>query len=213
MFDYTLLHWVTFFTVAFLLNIAPGPDIAFILGQTFAHGRRGGYAAMFGIWSGASLHVLMAGLGLSAILATSAVAFSVVKWVGAAYLLWLGFQALRSDGSGLIREGENGNDSFGFLSVYREGALVAALNPKTAIFFLAFLPQFVEPGAGTAWAQLFLHGFLVIGVAAIVEPPIVWAAASLRRFLRRNETIGRLIDRSLGALFIALGLRLAFSRQ
>lgn len=93
MFDYSLVHWSTFFTAALLLNLSPGPDIAFILGQTARNGRQGGFSAMFGIWSGAFLHVIMAAVGLSAILATSAMAFSVVKWAGAAYLIWLGIQA------------------------------------------------------------------------------------------------------------------------
>ena len=89
MFDYSLIHWTTFFTAAVLLNLAPGPDIAFILGQTVRGGRNSGFAAMFGIWTGAFGHVLMAAAGLSAILATSAMAFSIVKWAGAAYLIWL----------------------------------------------------------------------------------------------------------------------------
>ncbi|MBL4748988.1 MAG: LysE family translocator [Amylibacter sp.] len=102
MFDYNILHWTTFLTAAVLLNLSPGPDIAFILGQTMRGGKRSGFAAMFGVWTGAFGHVLMAAAGLSVILATSAVAFSIVKWAGAAYLIWLGIAALRSGGARLF---------------------------------------------------------------------------------------------------------------
>lgn len=209
MFDYSLLHWTTFMTAALLLNLSPGPDIAFILGQTARNGRQGGFAAMFGIWSGAFLHVIMAAVGLSAILATSAVAFSIVKWVGAAYLIWLGIQALRSDGGSLVSEA--GAAQTRGWSIFRQGVLVSALNPKVAIFFLAFLPQFVVVGAGPAGAQLFLHGVLIIAVAAVVEPLIVLAGARLVASLKRSRALARWMDRGLGALFIALGVRLAMS--
>ena len=133
MFDYTLLHWTTFISVAVLLNLSPGPDIAFILGQTVRGGRGAGFAAMFGIWTGAFGHVVMAAAGLSAVLATSAMAFSVVKWAGAAYLIWLGISALRSGGGKFINENLSGSNDK--MAIYRQGALVGLLNPKVAIFF------------------------------------------------------------------------------
>lgn len=214
MFEYTLLHWTTFFSAAFLLNIAPGPDIAFILGQTAHGGRQAGFSAMFGIWTGALLHVAMAALGLSAILTTSAFLFSVVKWVGAAYLIWLGVQALWSDGHGFApKESSDDGDSELAKSVFRQGTLVAALNPKTAIFFLAFLPQFVVVGAGPSWAQLLLHGSLIIVVAALVETPLVLIGATLTDKLKNNASIGKWLDRGLGVLLIGLGIRLLVTRE
>jgi len=146
MFDYSIAHWATFFTAAILLNLSPGPDIAFILGQTVKRGVQSGFSAMFGIWTGAFIHVIFAAMGLSAILATSAVAFSAVKWVGATYLIWLGIQALLSKGT---NKSVNCRVSpKGLMKIFKQGVLVAVLNPKVAIFFLAFLPQFVEVGAG-----------------------------------------------------------------
>ena len=145
MFDYSLAHWATFFTAAILLNLSPGPDMAFILGQTAKRGTQSGFVAMFGIWSGAFVHVVFAALGLSAILATSAKAFTVVKWIGATYLIWLGIQALRSHGAILSVDGQVSQK--GLAQVFRQGVLVAVLNPKVAVFFLAFLPQFAEVGA------------------------------------------------------------------
>jgi len=211
MFDYTLIHWLTFLTAAVLLNLSPGPDIAFILGQTAKGGSKAGFAAMFGIWTGAGAHVVLAAVGLSAILATSALAFSIVKWVGAGYLIWLGISALRSKGGGLVGEAGPRKSSNG--KIFRQGVLVCVLNPKVAIFFLAFLPQFIVDGAGPAWAQLVLHGSLIIVVAAFIEPPLVMLGAKLAETLRNNKKLGLWLDRGLGALFVSLGLRLAFSEK
>jgi len=211
MFEYTILHWMTFLSAAVLLNLSPGPDIAFILGQTLRNGRRQGLAAMFGIWTGAGLHVVMAAAGLSAILATSALAFSIVKWLGAAYLIWLGIKMLLSRGDSFVSNGNPKNQSNH--SVYWQGVLVSALNPKVAIFFLAFLPQFVVEGAGSNGAQLFLHGSLIIIVAAFIEPPLVLAGSRLGSFLKKNRQVGLWMDRGLGALFVTLGVRLAASTR
>ena len=209
MFDYSLSHWATFFTAAVLLNISPGPDMAFILGQTAKRGIQSGFSAMFGIWAGAFIHVIFAALGLSAILASSAVAFSTIKWIGAGYLIWLGIQSLRSKGT---RMSVNGQVSpKGLMPIFRQGVLVSVLNPKVAVFFLAFLPQFVEAGAGPVSAQFFLHGSLIIFVAAFVEPPLILVGGKLTGYLNNNTRISRWMDRGLGALFVGLGIKLASS--
>lgn len=208
MFEYSLVHWLTFLSAAFVLEIVPGPDMAFILGHTVRHGRRGGFIAMLGVWTGALLHIAMTVLGLSAILASSPAAFSVIKWMGAAYLLWLGARSL-------FAAGDDGDETTvqpmppAFMAIFRQGVLVDALNPKSALFFLAFIPQFVVPGAGPVAAQLLLHGLLLIAVAAFVEPAyILITAVAARRFYIAKGT-ARWLDRGLGALFIGLGLRLA----
>lgn len=209
MFEYTLVHWTTFISAAILLNLSPGPDMAFILGQTAGNGRKGGFAAMFGIWTGAFIHVVMAAIGLSAILATSALAFSVVKWIGAAYLVYLGIQALLSKDASFLSNSKSYETRM--LPIYKQGVLVAALNPKVAIFFLAFLPQFVVEGAGSNGAQLFLHGTLIIVVAALIEPPLILAGAKLVSHLKGNRRIGAWLDKGLGALLVTLGIKLAVS--
>lgn len=211
MFEYSLIHWGTFFVAATLLILSPGPDIAFILAQSARNGKRAGFAAMFGIWSGAFLHVLLAAVGLSAILATSAIAFTFVKWVGALYLIWLGIQAIKSNGATYSTDTAIKQSSSA--EIYRQGVLVAALNPKVAIFFLAFLPQFVVAGAGPASAQLFLHGSLIIVIAALIEPPLVILSAKFTSYLKQNSHVAAWMDRGLGALFIALGIRLAISER
>ncbi len=211
MFDYGFAHWAAFLVSALLLNLSPGPDMAYIIAHTAKNGKRAGFAAMFGVWSGAFVHVIFSVLGLSAILATSALAFSIVKWVGAAYLIWLGIQALRSDGAGLFEQSAKKVQSA--LSVYRQGILVSILNPKVAIFFLAFLPQFIVVGSGPESMQLLLHGVLIILIAAFIEVPLVIVGSKLSTILKRKPKIGQWLDRSLGVVFVGLGLRLAFSER
>ena len=211
MFDYSLLHWTSFLTAALLLNLSPGPDIAFILGQTLRAGPRAGFAAVGGVWSGTLVHVVLASLGLSAILASSATAFALVKWVGAAYLIYLGVMALRSNGGAFVADAPP--QPLSNWKVLQQGVLVSLMNPKVAIFFLAFLPQFVVEGAGPVWAQLALHGCLVIVVAAVVEPPLVLLGGRLTKGLRHRPGIGKWLDRTLGGVFVALGIRLALQER
>lgn len=211
MFDYTIAHWTTFLAAALLLNIAPGPDMAFILGHTVQGGRRSGMAAMLGIWTGACVHVLLAVLGLSAIVVASATAFAVVKWIGVIYLAWLGIQALRSKGD--MPRPVGGDNSRNAASVFRQGILIDLFNPKVATFFLAFLPQFVVPGSGPVWAQSMLHGLLIIVVAAFVEPPLILAGDRLGRRLRQSRSLRVWLDRLLGTVLIVLGIKLALSQR
>lgn len=204
---YDLIHWTTFLSAAVLLNIAPGPDMAFILGHTVKGGAKAGTAAMLGVWTGALGHVLLAALGLSAILAASATAFSIVKWVGVAYLVWIGVRNIRHAGGAFIDEGVQ--RASGFWPIFRQGVLVDLLNPKAAIFFMAFLPQFAVPGAGPVWAQLMLHGVLIIVVAALIEPPLILLGERLTTRLRRSPRFARTLDRALGAFLVGLATRLA----
>lgn len=209
MFSYDPSHWLAFATAATLLNLSPGPDIAFILGKTAQGGRRPGFAAMLGIWTGTFAHVGFAVVGLSALLVSSATAFLAVKWLGAAYLVWLGLKALRSGGSGFVAQARG---RVTFWPTFRQGALVNLLNPKVAVFMLAFLPQFVVQGAGPVPAQLALHGVLIIAVAAFIEPPLVLAGHHVMRGLRDRPAFGLWLDRTLGTVLIGLGIKLAVSR-
>lgn len=209
MFDYSLVHWVAFLSAAVLLNLAPGPDMAFIVGHTMRGGKRAGFVAMAGIWTGAMGHVILAAAGLTAIVATSAVVFGVVKWVGAGYLIWMGISALRSSGGMPMAQVQ----ARPMGTIFRQGIWVALLNPKVAIFFLAFLPQFVVDGQGPVWAQLALHGGLIILVAGLVEPPLILLGGWLSGALRRSPRLGQWMDRVLGMVLISLGLRLALEKQ
>ena len=161
--------------------------------------------------AGAFVHVIFSVIGLSAILATSATAFTIVKWVGAVYLIWLGVKALRSKGTSLSTE--TSSPKLSNITILKQGLLVSVLNPKVAIFFLAFLPQFVVAGSGPESAQLLLHGMLIIVVAAFIEIPIILVGAKLKNLLSNNTTVGKWIDRTLGTLFISLGIKLALSER
>ncbi len=211
MFNYDLAHWSTFFLAAFLLNLSPGPDFAFILSHTVKGGKRAGTAAMLGIWTGAFGHVIFAALGLSAIIAASSTAFTIVKWVGVIYLVWLGIKAIRSDGGNLLIE--KGTSKENFATIFRQGVLIDLFNPKVATFFLAFLPQFVVKGAGPVWAQLMLHGTLIIAAAAIVEPPLIFVGDKMTYHLRQSRSLRVWLDRTLGGVLIGLGLRLAVTER
>ena len=193
------------------MNLTPGPDIAYVLAHTIKNGLRSGFAALFGVWSGLFLHVVLAAIGLSAILATSATAFLVIKWAGALYLVWLGIQAFRSNGASSALK--TGRAKSSVRRIYIQGVLVATMNPKVAFFFLTFLPQFVVSGAGPASAQLFLHGFLILVVGAFIEPLIILLGAKLSIRIGQNSRVIAWMERCLGALFIGLGIRIALSEQ
>lgn len=204
-------YWCLFFSAALALNLAPGPDLMYVLSRTVAQGTRVGLASAAGVSTGALVHVAAASLGVSAILATSALAFALVKYVGAVYLLFLGVQALRSKGTRFDHLNDSGSGSP--WQAYRQGVLVDVLNPKVAIFFMAFLPQFVRPGHGTVAIQLLLLGLLVIGVAIVVDSAFVLVAGRATDYFRQNPRLSAWLDRLLGSIFIGLGVRLALTEQ
>lgn len=211
MLHYNLAHWSTFLVAALLLDLAPGPDLAFILGHTARSGRRHGAATMLGIWVGVLCHITLAAVGLSAIIAASAAAFAIIKWIGVAYLFWLGLQALGSKGGSFAIQ--RPTSAAGLRLVFGQGVLVNLLNPKVAIFFLAFLPQFVVAGAGPIWLQLLVHGVLIIAVAALIEPPLVLFGDRLTAKLRASHGLAFWLDRALGGMLIGLGIKLAVTQR
>lgn len=205
-------HWLLFFSAALAINISPGPDVVYILSNTVAHGRRIGFASSFGVCTGALVHVFAAAFGLSAIIVTSATAFAIVKWAGAAYLVYLGIKTLASAGQAFV-PGPGKLPRPSFFLAFRRGMMVDILNPKVAVFFMAFLPQFVDPALGYMAAQLVLLGVLAIAVAVAVEAGYVLGSAGLTASLRKNPGLGRWLDRLLGGILIGLGLRLAFQER
>ncbi|UPQ83946.1 MULTISPECIES: LysE family translocator [Pseudomonas] len=204
--------WLVFFSAALALNVSPGPDLLFVLSRTLSGGRRVGVASACGVCSGALVHVAAAALGISAILATSALAFAVVKYVGAAYLLYLGIQTLRSAGAGM-QLNLNAAPRTSAWQAYRQGILVDILNPKAAIFFMAFLPQFVRPDQGSVAVQLLVLGVLVVMVAIVVECALVLLAARASSALRENRRLSQWLDRVLGSVLIGLGIRLGLAER
>lgn len=202
--------WLLFLSTALALNIAPGPDLLYILTKTIANGKRVGIASALGVCTGALFHVAFASLGLSAILVSSSLAFTIVKYVGVGYLLYLAYQSFRSAGTSLnITPNEALKVSA--WKAYKQGVLVDILNPKVAIFFMAFLPQFIRDGQGTVPMQLLYLGLLVVAVAVIVEVIYVLLASKLTAKVRSSKRISVLLDKIVGTVFVVLGLKLAVS--
>jgi threonine/homoserine/homoserine lactone efflux protein len=187
------------FALASLALIAfPGPSVFYILARSFAGGRRAGLVSMLGVETGGLVHVAAATLGLSALLASSAVAFGVVKYAGAAYLIWLGISRLRTKEAPELPPMPDGQ-------VFRQGVLVNVLNPKTALFFLAFLPQFVDPEAGAASLQAAILGLLFVAIAFVSDGIYALVGGSVAERIRRSPAVRRRLDRASGAVLIGLG--------
>jgi threonine/homoserine/homoserine lactone efflux protein len=199
-------YWI-FIGAVVVLVLAPGPDMAYMLTRTLAQGRKAGVVAAIGINVGAYVHVLAAVLGLSAILATSSFAFTIVKWIGACYLVWIGIQALTKSVS--INFKENALAQVDLKTIFWQGFLSDVLNPKVALFFLAFLPQFVDFGAGNETEQLLILGITGNVIAISINLTLVYFASAATVSLRRDQRLTRWLHRAMGATFIALGIRLA----
>ena len=208
--------WVLFLTTAIVLNIAPGPDLLYILTKTIRSGKKVGLASALGVCSGALFHVFAASIGLSAILVSSALVFSVVKYVGAAYLLYLAYQAFKSSGFELnvddqVKEKEKEKEKETAFQAFKEGVLIDILNPKVAIFFMAFLPQFVRDDAGPVSFQLLYLGLIVIAIAIVVEAAYVLVADKISNRVRNSQRFSIWLDRTVGVIYAGLGIKLATS--
>ncbi len=203
------MTFIPFLLAALVLAITPGPGIAYVVARTVAGGRAEGLASCLGTGLGGLLHVLAAALGLSILVAQSAVAFTAVKYLGAAYLIYLGIRLLRREASGVALPAVR---AMGARRALLEGVLVEALNVKTALFFLAFLPQFTSP-AGPLVPQLVLLGAICVGLNTLVDVVAVFAADRLIRSDTTRAARARLLNRASGVTLIGLGSLLALARR
>jgi threonine/homoserine/homoserine lactone efflux protein len=195
---------------ALALLVVPGPAVLYIVAQSIEQGRVAGLVSMLGIQAGGLVHVAAAALGLSALLVQSAVAFSIVKYAGAAYLVYLGLRRLF--GRERLESGlERTPKTLGRL--FRQGIVVNVLNPKTALFFLAFLPQFVDPDAGSVGLQIALLGLLFIGIAVVSDGAYALAAGTAASWVRGNPRFIRVERWLSGSIFVGLGLTTALTGQ
>lgn len=195
-----------------LLNITPGQDVAYIVSRGAAHGPRAGALAALGVGTGCLVHVLAAALGLSAILATSATAFTIVKLAGAGYLIWIGVTLWLGNGNG--RKQTNGQPvSRSSRRLFVQGFLTSTLNPKVALFFLAFLPQFVSTDSPSKPLALLLLGIIFTINGTLVNMGWAWSAARASRLLNGGGKYAAWIKRAAGTVFIGLGVRLALADQ
>ena len=200
---------LAFLFAAAVLAISPGPGIAYVVARTIAGGRSEGLASCLGTGIGGMLHVLAAALGISLIVAQSALAFSLVKYLGAAYLVYLGIRMLLRNEHALTRKPVAPQ---GALRALLEGIAVEALNVKTALFFLAFLPQFVSP-AEPLVPQLVLLGSICVSLNTIVDVVVVLAAARLLKSQSARAARARLLTRVSGVTLVSLGAYLALAKR
>jgi threonine/homoserine/homoserine lactone efflux protein len=208
-------HDLTLFVISgLLLNIAPGVDFLYVLSNAASRGTLAGVWAALGIGLGCFVHISFAALGLSAILASSAAAFTVVKWIGAAYLIYVGISMLRQR-RGLMPAVNAGARApvAGYTRVFWQGFLTNVLNPKVALFFLAFVPQFIGVSSPTKVQAFLLLGTIFNTTGTAWNLFVAWAAGFLSRRLQLASRVGLWLNRSLGALFIALGIRLGLTSR
>lgn len=199
-----------FFAASLALAIAPGPDNIFVLTQSAMHGRKAGLLVTLGLCTGLLLHTTLVSVGVAAIFQSSTVAFTVLKSAGALYLLYLAWQAFRAGSTTIDPATQLPPDT---RTLYYRGVVMNITNPKVALFFLAFLPQFCDPALGSVTMQMILLGGLFIVATLVIFGAIAWSAGLLGEWLSKSEKAVVAIHRIAGVLFVALALRLAIAEH
>ena len=201
---------LTLFVLAALaIAVSPGPGIFYVAARTLAGGRREGLASSFGTGLGGLVHVAAGAIGVSALVLASAEAFALLKIAGAAYLVWLGIKTMREARIDIDMRAE----PTGARRAFREGIVVEALNPKTAAFFLAFLPQFVDPAAGPAWLQFLLLGLVSVILNTAADVVVVVVASRARSMAVARPSLLQRLRQGAGLAISSLGLALLFARR
>ncbi len=195
----------TFFAASLLLAIAPGPDNIFVLTQGMLRGRRAGLMVTLGLSTGLIMHTSLVVLGVAVIFQTSTLAFSLLKLLGAGYLLYLAWQALRSREHKI---GTAGMNPLELGQLYRRGIIMNITNPKVSLFFLAFLPQFTDPSAGRLSLQMIILGGLFILATLLVFGSVAIVAGQIGRWLEASDKVQSILNRLAGLVFVLLALKL-----
>lgn len=201
--------FLTFLFAAFMLNIAPGPDMLYVIGRSLGQGRKAGILSALGIFAGCWAHILAAAFGFAALLRSSPIAFNMVRYAGAAYLVYLGIKMLVQRSS--LAQQQLQPDSLA--AIFRQGVITNVLNPKVALFFLAFLPQFIDARRGSVAWQILLLGLIFNVGGTLVNLGVAYAGGTLGELLRRNARFARLQQWLTGLVFIGLGARLAWQKR
>ncbi|MGY6239180.1 LysE family translocator [Burkholderia ambifaria] len=210
-----ITHFGFFVFAVFLLNITPGPDTAYIVGRSVAQGRGAGLMSAFGISAGCCVHALACAFGLTALLAASATAFTVIKLVGAAYLIYLGVRMIvaRQAAEPSGAEAAQGTAAKPLRQLFMQGFWTNVLNPKVVLFFVSFFPQFVSADSPhKAWAFLTL-GAVFVAMSTVWTSLVAWVAGSVTQRFSGNPGVKKWLDRTVGSAFVGLGLRLATSQR
>ncbi|GGY13168.1 LysE family translocator [Paludibacterium paludis] len=204
-------HLAAFMAAALVITLSPGPDNLMVLSLGIARGRREGMMFGLGCALGCLNHTLLAALGISALIAASPVAFTLLKFAGGVYLVHMGWQAIRSSGSAFRANAPNEAERVSSWSYFRRGLIANAINPKVVLFFLAFLPQFVDTSLGHAGWQIALYGTLFTLQGALLFGALGYFAGHIGRWMSRSPSASKWLDRMAGGVFIALGVRLLFA--
>ncbi len=205
----TLPTLLTFAIAATLLIIVPGPNVIYIITRGIDQGRRAAIASALGVETGMLFHIGAAVLGLSALVASSELVFNIVKYAGAAYLVWMGITSLRAKLSNL--ETPEFSRRAGYRRLFAQGLVVNVLNPKVGLFFIAFLPQFIDPGRGSSTFQILVLGAVFATIAVISDLVYAFASGSIGAWLSTRARIARQRDRFAGVVYILLGIVAALS--
>lgn len=199
-----------FFATSVLLALAPGPDNIFVMTQSALRGKGAGLAVVFGLCTGLVVHSSGVALGVAALFKASVLAFSVLKFAGACYLVWLAWQAFRAPAE---KVGGGGGGEVDLWRLYRRGIIMNLTNPKVSIFFLAFLPQFTDTARGAVSLQILLLGGLFILATILVFGGIALLAGALGQWLNRSERVQKVMNRVAGAVFLGLAVKLALTER
>ncbi len=212
-----LQFWLVFITSALALNIAPGPDLVYILTKSLSGGKAAGLVSILGLATGALIHVILSALGVTLILKSSVLAFNLVKLLGAGYLFLLAYQTM-TDTQATSLTSKNSNEipatnkmKEPLSQVFKQGILVDLFNPKVALFFMAYLPAFIRNDAGSIPLQLIYLGVLVILIAIFVETFYVALSVKLTHKIKQNTHFKIYIDRLVAIIFTLLAIKLLFS--
>ncbi len=203
------INWALFLPATLIMLLTPGPAVLYIIARGINQGRRSALVSVFGIACGALVHVAAAALGLSALMLASALAFGVVKYLGAAYLIYLGIRTLLTQDTEL--DGVIEADGQPLRKTFSQAIIVSILNPQTALFFLAFLPQFIDPSRGSAPVQMFVLGILFILMAMTTDSGYAILAGTFGGLLRGKRSVQRVQRYITGTVYIGLGLAAALS--
>lgn len=199
-----------FVTASTLLALAPGPDVLFVLTQSMTKGSRAGIVIALGLCSGLIFHTTAVALGVAVIFQTSAIAFSILKFVGAAYLLYLAFMAFKDASKSKL---ESDKSPISFSALYKRGIFMNITNPKVSIFFLAFLPQFTNPSLGNVTGQIFSLGALFMLSAFVVFTLVSLLAGRLGTWFSQTKNGEKILNRIAGTVFAGLAIKLALSSR
>ncbi len=203
------MSFLLFLLAASLIALSPGPGLFYVAARTLAGGRGEGLASSVGTGIGGLVHVFAGAVGVSALVLASAEAFTLLKFAGALYLVWLGLKTLRE--SGRLQPASVARS--GAVRAFREGIVVEALNPKTAAFFLAFLPQFVDPSSGPVWLQFVALGTVSVVLNTTVDVGVVFLAVRARTLATSRPSLLRHLRQGSGAAITGLGVALLFARR